>query len=574
MRTRLTKYDILGALASGGMADVWLARVSGPAGFNKLIVVKTIRPNLAGDPAFVNMLFHEARVAAMLNHPNCVQIFDVGEDGGTAYIAMEFIDGFTLARVLRQAELKRLALPVPLLARILMDAASGLDHAHHLADAEGKPAGLVHRDVSLANILVSFGGQTKVVDFGIAKAVRQHALGENTQVGILKGKAGYMAPEYLLGNPIDARADLFALGVVLYRSLTGARPFRGETDAEIADAVMFRQPVPPRKLRPQLSAELEAVVLKALAKQPAERFESARAMRKAIERAVGRAADTDDVATAMERLWPVGDAERSSVQTLASGAPREHSDPVLNSIISANSEVPVTNDMITQSRAAAAVPTPRKGPHVGIKVGVAAVLAVASLAGTWLLLRPAETPESEIVPEPRGTVVVAHAAVGPTGETLDGGAESATTTHSESATPSEGSTGLVEVASAVPMEVTVGTRVLGRTPGPFELEVGPQVLKLQNRDLGLAKRVSVVVDGGKTQLVRVPIGRGSLDVRVSPWAVVKIDGRMAGTTPLPPQDVLEGRHVLELSNPRLGRSKKIAVSVAPGERKVIRETFD
>ncbi len=166
--SRLTKYEILGALASGGMADVWLARVGGPQGFDKLVVVKTIKQTLAVEPSFVEMFFNEARVAAMLNHPNCVQIFDVGDENGVSYIAMEFIDGFSLGRVLKRAELSRAVIPPTVIARICMDAAAGLEHAHTLVDRYGQAAGLVHRDVSPDNVLVGFNGQTKLVDFGIA----------------------------------------------------------------------------------------------------------------------------------------------------------------------------------------------------------------------------------------------------------------------------------------------------------------------------------------------------------------------------------------------------------------------
>ncbi len=168
---KFAHYDVLGRLATGGMADVWLARVIGMAGFEKLVVIKTILPQLAENPTFVSMFVNEGRLAAMLSHPNCVQVFELGEEGGLLFLVMEYIEGFSLSRVLQRA--KELDRPPSerVLARIMMDAASGLDYAHRLSDREGRPLHLVHRDVSPDNLLISFAGQTRVVDFGIARAI-------------------------------------------------------------------------------------------------------------------------------------------------------------------------------------------------------------------------------------------------------------------------------------------------------------------------------------------------------------------------------------------------------------------
>ncbi|MFZ5444357.1 MAG: protein kinase domain-containing protein [Myxococcota bacterium] len=326
---KLSRFEVLGRLATGGMAEVWLARVLGAGGFQKLVVLKTILPHLAADPTFVSMFVNEGRLAAMLSHPNCVQVFDLGQENGWLYISMEYVEGFSLSRLLKRAKERQLPPPEKILARIAMEAASGLEYAHKLKDREGRHLQLVHRDVSPDNLLISFSGQTKLVDFGIARAVTPALLAAATSAGHIKGKHGFISPEYLLGQPLDARADLFALGVVLYRALTRKRPFPGATDAEISLSVINDTPPPPVAVNPGVSPALSQVVMMALEKDPAARFDSARAMRQAIEVAVVRAAEPEDVAEYMNQLWPPGDPERVSLESLANGRAEEDSSPAL-----------------------------------------------------------------------------------------------------------------------------------------------------------------------------------------------------------------------------------------------------
>ncbi len=330
----LARYQVLGRLATGGMAEVWLARSVGIAGFEKLVVLKTILPQLAQNPQFVAMFVNEARLAAMLTHSNCVQIFDLGQERETLYIAMEYLEGFSLARVLKRAKVKGFPINEKLIARIIMDAASGLDYAHRLKDREGRHVGLVHRDVSPDNLLVGFSGQVKLVDFGIAKAATPALLAAATTAGTVKGKHGYIAPEYLLGKPLDGRADVFALGVVLYRALTGKRPFVGPSETSISLAVLQESPRPPMEVMPTLNPALATVVMMALEKNPDDRFDSARALRQALEAAVVHAAENEEVAELMNELWPPGDEERVALSALASGTSEETSSPVLHAVVS------------------------------------------------------------------------------------------------------------------------------------------------------------------------------------------------------------------------------------------------
>ena len=338
MQPVLAQHEILGLIASGGMADVWLARLRGPAGFEKLVAVKTVRAQLAADPEFREMFVNEARLAAGLNHPNCVQIFQLGEENGNYFLTMEFVNGFSLSRVFHRCDERGAVMPVDVAARVVMDVASGLDHAHHLCRADGQPLHLVHRDVTPGNILISMAGQTKVVDFGIAKAVALTDRGENTRAGQVKGKFKYMAPEYLRGDPIDGRADLFALGLVFYRALTGRHPFDAPTEALNARLILDAEPIAPRTLNRNVPPALEAVLSKALRKAPGERYQTAGAMREAIEDALGTTPGVEAVERFMESLWPTGDTERETLRRLAVGDVSTLSAPVAQTVVGSRSQ--------------------------------------------------------------------------------------------------------------------------------------------------------------------------------------------------------------------------------------------
>src|SRR5262249_47010687 len=226
---RLGKYQLLRKLATGGMAEVFLAKTDGPMGFEKLLVIKRILPHLAEDPQFVEMFLGEAKLAAQLNHPNLVQIFDFGRAEGSYFIAMEYIDGPNLRTLQVRARDLRRMVPFPIAARIVSWAAEGLAYAHDFQDlATGQPLHLVHRDVSPDNILVGRSGTVKLVDFGIAKATGQS---HQTQAGTVKGKVAYMAPEQLRGEPLDRRVDLYPLRIGPSELCTGRMPFEGGTGA-------------------------------------------------------------------------------------------------------------------------------------------------------------------------------------------------------------------------------------------------------------------------------------------------------------------------------------------------------
>ena len=267
------QYEILEKIASGGMAELSKAKRTGVEGFQKIVAIKKILPHLADDEDFITMFADEAKLAAQLNHPNIIHIYDLGKiKAGGYFIAMEYVDGRDLRAIELSARELGVPLPVPLAVYIASKVASAMDYAHRRRDADGRELNIVHRDVSPQNILISYEGDIKLCDFGIAKAASKAS---KTQSGALKGKMQYMSPEQAWGKPIDRRSDLFSLGVVLHELLTGDRLFKGDTDINILEKVRNADVAPPSRTNPEVSQSLDAVVMKALAKDPDERYANA-----------------------------------------------------------------------------------------------------------------------------------------------------------------------------------------------------------------------------------------------------------------------------------------------------------
>jgi len=276
----LGRYELLLPVAAGGMAMVWAARLKGSRGFQKIVAVKTMLPKLSEDPQFERMFLDEASLASRIHHPNVVEVLDLGEANGVLFIAMEWLDGVPLNQVMKAAK-GASGIPAPVAIHILTHAAEGLHAAHELKDDDNAYIGLVHRDVSPQNILVGHDGLTKMVDFGLAKAT---ALGDGaTRAGQLKGKISYMAPEQIRGDPLDRRADVFALGVVLYAVTTGKHPFRRESEGATLFAISAPDPAPAPSRFMTYPPELEAVLMKAVSKDPDKRYGSSLEFARALE---------------------------------------------------------------------------------------------------------------------------------------------------------------------------------------------------------------------------------------------------------------------------------------------------
>lgn len=271
---RIGRYEVVQRLGHGGMATVYLARATGSAGFERVVAVKVIHPHLAAEPEFVEMFLDEARIAAKIHSPHVAGILDLGQDGGFHYMVLEYVDGETLSALLRQLRPGDQRLPLAAALQVLADACEGLVAVHNLRDPDGRPYGLVHRDMSPQNLIVTFDGWTKIVDFGLVKATGLH----HSHTGHLRGKLAYMAPEQVKGRALSARTDLFALGVILWEILTGRRLFAGEGDAETIDNVVRCEVPPLAELRPDLPPGVDALLRRALAPEPADRYPSAEAM--------------------------------------------------------------------------------------------------------------------------------------------------------------------------------------------------------------------------------------------------------------------------------------------------------
>ena len=274
------KYRLLAELGQGGTANVCLAVARGPSGFNKLVVLKFLKDELAAEPEFRRMFLNEARLAARLNHPNVVQTYEVFEEAGRPIIVMEYLEGAPLSRIVSRAREQGHPIPLTMHLRIICETLNGLHYSHELRDYDGTPLGVVHRDMSPQNIFVSFSGKITLLDFGIAKLTYSIA---ETQTGVLKGKLRYMPPEQILGETVDGRTDIFAVGVMIWEALVRQKMWSGVSDANIMYNVLNGAIPSPRKVRPDVPEALERICMKALATDPNHRYGTAAELQDDLE---------------------------------------------------------------------------------------------------------------------------------------------------------------------------------------------------------------------------------------------------------------------------------------------------
>ncbi len=270
--SRLGKYQLIRRIATGGMAEIFLARAQAMHGFEKLVVLKRILPQHAESDDFIRMFLAEARLAATLHHPNIVQVYDIGEDQGMYFFSMEYVQGQDLRKLVRAARRKQRPIPLEHILHIVMGIAGGLHHAHEKVGLDGRSMGIVHRDVSPSNVLVTYEGDIKIVDFGIAKAATAQV---STIAGTLKGKIPYMSPEQCRGEYVDRRSDIFSIGTLLWELTTGKRLFAGDNEFAILNRVAKGDVPLPSSIRPEYPPELEAIVMRALQADPEQRYPNA-----------------------------------------------------------------------------------------------------------------------------------------------------------------------------------------------------------------------------------------------------------------------------------------------------------
>jgi TonB family protein len=413
---RFGQYELLERIASGGMAELFRARRSGVEGFQKIVAIKKILPHIADNDEFITMFADEAKVAAQLNHPNIVHIYDLGKiEAGGYFIAMEYVEGLDLRAILRSGREVGLPLPVPLAVYVASKVASALDYAHRRRDARGDELRIVHRDVSPQNILISHEGEIKLCDFGIAKADRKVS---QTESGSLKGKLQYMSPEQAWGKPIDHRSDLFSLGSVLHEMLTGQRLFRGDSDLTVLELVRKADVRPPSEVNADVSAPLDAIVAKALAREPEDRYGTGSEMLRDLESilyAYMPAPGSADLAIYVNHLReasasapaarPVSEAARPSrpavpvvpAEREAAPVPIAAADPVsappteTAALVAADSAPADRGAEVFGSFSKARVDSERKG-RMPLYAGIAAAVVVGLGLALFLTRKPA--PES------------------------------------------------------------------------------------------------------------------------------------------------------------------------------------
>jgi len=269
---RFGKYVLHERIATGGMAEVYRATSSNEAGFERTVAIKRILPHLGEDAEFVEMFIDEAKIWVQLSHSNVAQILDLGCEDGDYFIAMEFVEGHDLRTILERELERGRTVPVPIACHVVMKVAAALSHAHGAHGRDGRPLDVIHRDVSPQNVLLGYEGEVKVVDFGLAKAAGRAT---QTRAGVVKGKLSYLSPEQALGMDIDHRSDIYSLGLCFYELLTGRKLHQRATDVDTVMAVQIGDVVPPREIAPHVPEALEEIILRALARDPIDRYQSA-----------------------------------------------------------------------------------------------------------------------------------------------------------------------------------------------------------------------------------------------------------------------------------------------------------
>ncbi|MEZ4369999.1 MAG: protein kinase [Polyangiaceae bacterium] len=303
---RLGRYEVAGLLATGGMAEIWLARVVGPFGFERVVVCKRIFPHLARQPEFVSMFVDEARIASGIQHPNVAQVHELVHEQGELFLVMEYLAGESLGSILRRLSGRGEALPPSLAAYIIAEACAGLHAAHELTDAQGFPRDLVHRDISPQNLFVTYSGQIKLLDFGIAKAADRQT---RTEAGQVKGKFAYMSPEQCQGRPLDRRSDIFSMGIVLWESLSGLRLFARDSELLTFKAICD-EPLPPLQGSAASDDALQQICTRALGKNRLSRFPTAQEFRDELLPLVGDSGHSKHPERALAELMEQLFAER------------------------------------------------------------------------------------------------------------------------------------------------------------------------------------------------------------------------------------------------------------------------
>jgi eukaryotic-like serine/threonine-protein kinase len=486
------KFRVVRELARGGMGEVFLTQQTGPAGFSRLAVVKRILPAQELNSTVQELFLDEARIAAQLTHPNIVQVYDLGEADQSYYIAMEFVRGVTVGTLIRGLRKQQQTLDPVVAVTIAIGALRGLHYAHTATDQAGVPLQVVHRDISPENLMVTREGVTKVLDFGIAKAsTRSTQTGE----GLVRGKIAYLSPEQLLGEVVDARSDIRAMGVVLCEMLSGSRYVDPNLDTAQFARSLLEEPQPTVARFPHIPASLATILDHALRRLPKDRFQTAELFAEALDGWKRQAAPMP-ISSLTSMVKTFDSMPESGLKATPAPSPAVASQAV--ALHPNDVEVLQSADIVNGSPAGI---KPLRLAAIGVGVFFTAMLAV--FVGSSLFFKAAP-PAPPPAPKPTPAVVQPRKSETP---------------HPDAAT----------------LEDTNEETVARPAPAPEE----PR---------------------------RLPTRPGSLDLRVSPWATVSVDGKAAGETPLAPLELSAGVHSVVLVNPDLRVTKTVSVRVTAGER--------
>ena len=551
------KYQLIAHLASGGMAEIFLARQRGIGGFEKLLVIKKILPHLAKEEVFVQMFLDEARIAAQLNHQNVVQIYDLGCEESQYFIAMEYLEGESLSALMRKS--RKVGRPIPpyLAAGITMQVCDGLHHAHSMETPDGQPLNVVHRDVNPQNIFVLYSGLVKVVDFGIAKAAKRFS---QTSTGMLKGKYAYMSPEQVMGLALDSRSDVYSMGVVLWELLTGRRLFRSTSELEILKTIAEQEPPPPSSLLPSIPKELEDICMRALKRSRNLRYQSAGEMRMELSfllKAKKEPSDTVAIGEFSQALFydQMNEKRRLIKHAQALGADLDDSlfgelqkegsttDSAVANLSSWNLEPPKNETESAdfgQRPGLVSIDPPRKMNWPFVVVSTFVLVGGGFLA-FWLLKDPLSESIRPVEPMPVGPALrvnqVPEQMTPPVVQEKTQDFQASNTIESE---PDEPELEAIEIKK-------------------------PKKAKATRPRTKLETRRGQVASVKRMARKRAP---GRLRLATSPWTTVYLRQRKLGVTPLVDLELPSGRHVLRAINPDKDIEKRIIVVIKPGETTV------